>query len=101
MYFFRKCPVFFTDMANIVVPFCDIVCEDTITAIGLVKDGMRMKHSGKSASNIVVTMDMIHRTRSVYTKYKAFLGEQKKERELKTQKKKAAEEKAVQRAKKD
>jgi len=30
-----------------------------------------------------------------------FLGEQKKERELKTQKKKAAEEKAVQRAKKD
>jgi len=64
--------------------------EDTITAIGLINDGM--SHSGKSASNIEVTNDMmIHRTRSAHTKYKAFLEEQKKEQELKAQKKKAAD----------
>ena len=61
-----------------------------------------MRHSGKSASNIEVTNDMmIHRTRSAHTKYKAFLEEQKKEQELKAQKKKAAEEKAVQHTKED
>jgi len=73
--------------------------EDTITAIPLMKD--RMRHTGKSASNIEVTNDMVHRTRSEHTKYKAFLEEQKKERELKAQKKKAAEEKAVQCGKED
>jgi len=38
---------------------------------------------------------MIRRTRSVHAKYKAFLEQQWKERELKAQKKKTAEEKAV------
>jgi len=47
------------------------------------------------------TNDMIHRTRSAHAKYKAFLEEQKTERELKAQKKKAAEEKTVQRAEED
>jgi len=73
--------------------------EDTITAIRLIKDGMR--HSGKPAPNIEVTNDTIHRTHSAHRKYKAFLEEQKKEWELKAQKKKAAEEKAVQRAEED
>ena len=60
-----------------------------------------MRHIGKSASNIELTNDMIHRTRSAHTKYKAVLEEQEKERELKAQKNKSAEEKAVQYAKED
>jgi len=40
--------------------------------------------------NIEVTDDMIHSTRSAHVKYKAFLEQQRKERELKAQKKKSA-----------
>jgi len=42
-----------------------------------------------------------YRTRSAHIKYQAFLEEQKKKRELKAQKKKVAEEKAVQCGKED
>jgi len=62
----------FSDNKNTVTAERSSLHENTITAIGLIKDGMR--HSGKSASNIEVTNDMIiHRNRSVHTTYKAFL----------------------------
>lgn len=71
--------------------------EETITAIRLVKDGIRQ--SGKSASDVQVTYDMINRTRSAHAKYKVFLDEQKKEQERKVQEKKVTEAKAAQREK--